>query len=70
MPRDNTQNYPICIAGEGACPPDDCGGIPGFEEILATLAHGKASEKKEINRWLKIMQKIITHLTQMNLIQQ
>lgn len=53
LPRDNTQNYPICIAGERACPPEDCGGIPGFEEILATLAHGKASEKKEINQWLK-----------------
>jgi hypothetical protein len=45
--------YPICIAGERACPPEDCGGTPGFEDLLATLQHGKAAEKKELNQWLK-----------------
>lgn len=50
---DNTIHYPACVAGERACPPEDCGGVPGFEELLATLKHGKASEKKELNQWLK-----------------
>jgi hypothetical protein len=27
--RDRNQKYPICLEGERACPPDDCGGVPG-----------------------------------------
>lgn len=53
LPADNAVNYPVCLAGERACPPEDCGGAPGFEDLLATLQHGKASEKKELNQWLK-----------------
>jgi hypothetical protein len=50
---DSAINYPICLAGERACPPEDCGGIPGFEQMLETLESGKASEKREVNDWLK-----------------
>lgn len=53
MPADISINYPNCIAGERACPPEDCGGVVGFEELLETLLHGKATEKKELNQWLK-----------------
>ena len=28
-PLDPDLMYPICIDGKLACPPDDCGGIPG-----------------------------------------
>ena len=52
LPLNSATRYPLCIAGERACPPEDCGGVPGFEEMLATLKHGKASEKKELNQWL------------------
>ena len=27
---DNRRNYPVCIGGSGACPPEDCGGPDGF----------------------------------------
>lgn len=53
LPSDTTIKYPVCVAGERACPPEDCGGIPGFEDLLETLKNGKAAEKKELNSWLK-----------------
>ncbi len=53
LPANTAIHYPVCIAGERACPPEDCGGVPGFEDMLATLQYGKASEKKELNEWLK-----------------
>ncbi len=28
---------PLCIGGERACPPEDVGGVPGFEEFLAAI---------------------------------
>lgn len=30
-------NYPACIGGENACPPEDCGGPPGFEQLKEDL---------------------------------
>jgi hypothetical protein len=29
---------PVCLAGEGACPPEDCGGPWGYEDVKAVLA--------------------------------
>ena len=29
---------PVCLAGARACPPEDCGGAPGFFEILRLVA--------------------------------
>lgn len=26
------KSYPICVAGSGACPPEDCGGVHGYQE--------------------------------------
>jgi len=29
--------YPLCIDGERACPPEDVGGIPGYEEYVVAM---------------------------------
>ena len=42
----------ICVAGEGACPPEDCGGIPGYEQLLSALANPKHPEHRAMKRWL------------------
>lgn len=38
LPVDPTQSYPRCIAGKRACPPEDCGGIWNYGDLVEILA--------------------------------
>jgi hypothetical protein len=44
--------YPRYIAGERDCPPEDCGGIPGFYEMLEARADPEHPDHAEICEWL------------------
>lgn len=44
-------HYPACVAGEGACPPEDCGGSYGFAELKALLAGPPSAEQEEMLDW-------------------
>jgi hypothetical protein len=44
--------YPRCTAGARACPPEDCGGIWGYTELLDVLADPDCSEHSEKLEWL------------------
>jgi len=44
--------YPKCLAGERACPPEDVGGIPGFENFLSIIKDSKHKERKELLEWV------------------
>lgn len=44
--------YPRFIAGERDCPPEDCGGIPGFYEMLEARADPTHPDHAEIAEWL------------------
>ena len=41
-----------CLAGKGTCPPEDCGGPWGYEELKNALADPKHPENKSFKKWL------------------
>jgi hypothetical protein len=43
--------HPICVGGENNCPPEDCGGIVGYEILTKVLNHPNHPEYKELNSW-------------------
>jgi len=42
--REKGKRYPLCLAGELAGPPEDCGGIPGYDECIEALKKNDNSE--------------------------
>jgi len=44
-------NYPACIDGERHGPPEDCGGVPGFYNLLEAISNPKHDEHKELCEW-------------------
>ncbi len=45
--------YPRFVAGERNCPPEDCGGIPGFYEMLEARADPDHPDHEEISDFLE-----------------
>lgn len=46
-----------CTGGEGACPPEDCGGMPGYENFKAIMKDPKHPEYEEMKDWLGMTKK-------------
>ena len=44
--------YPRCTGGERACPPEDCGGFPGYFHLLEAMADPKHPEHDEMLEWI------------------
>lgn len=51
LPARDGVTYPVCLAGERACPPEDCGGPPGFEEFLRIVGDPLDEEHEEMLAW-------------------
>ena len=49
MPEDT---YPSCVAGKGACPPEDCGGTWGYAELKEILADPSHGGHQDMLEWL------------------
>ncbi len=43
---------PACVAGKGACPPEDCGGVWGYADLRDTLANPASEEHDAMLEWL------------------
>ena len=48
----DTSLVAACIAGKGACPPEDCGGPWGYMQLKEVFADSRHPEHEEMKEWL------------------
>jgi hypothetical protein len=51
VPEEKSLKPPRCTEGAGACPPEDCGGIPGYEGLLNILSDPDHPGYREMRAW-------------------
>ena len=49
---DYIKKHPYCIEGEKSCPPEDCGGPLGYEDLLKILSNPDDDEYEGVTEWL------------------
>jgi hypothetical protein len=47
-------SYPLCVAGQGACPPEDSGGWPGYARLVQILTDPGHEEHQDMRAWLDL----------------
>jgi hypothetical protein len=50
--READVKYPRCIDGKRACPPEDCGSIPGYKQLVKIMKNAKGEEYESMLDWL------------------
>ena len=53
IPGSSIETTPTCIEGERACPPEDCGGVGGYEYLIDVLSDESHAEHEETLEWLE-----------------
>lgn len=51
LPGDAEVQYPVCLKGKRACPPEDCGGVWGYARLLEVLADLDHEEHDDLLEW-------------------
>jgi hypothetical protein len=44
--------HPVCLTGKRACPPEDCGGVGGYENFLEAIADPNHPEHEDMVDWI------------------
>jgi hypothetical protein len=44
--------YPLCLEGERACPPEDCGGVWGYADFLAAIGDPQHEDHEQLLEWI------------------
>jgi hypothetical protein len=44
--------YPVCVDGKRACPPEDCGGIWGYPEFVQAIENPDDERHEELLEWI------------------
>ncbi len=51
LPAAPDAKYPLCLDGKRACPPEDCGGVWGYANLLKILCSPTHPEYKDMRAW-------------------
>ena len=46
------KKYPLCLEGERACPPEDCGGIWGYPDFIDAIQNPDHERHEELLEWI------------------
>jgi hypothetical protein len=49
---DSKVEYPRCVEGARACPPEDCGGPWGYADLLEAIGDPKHPEHRDMKEWV------------------
>lgn len=52
LPMQTEKQYPICLTGKRACPPEDCGGSWGYAALLKVLRNPRDPDYRERKEWV------------------
>jgi hypothetical protein len=52
LPSEEGQTYPLCVAGKRHGPPEDCGGPPGYYNLLQAIGDPEHAEHEEMLEWV------------------
>jgi hypothetical protein len=52
LPAEAGETYPKCMAGQRACPPEDCGGVWGYGHFLEAIRHPDHPEHEDMLEWI------------------
>jgi Plasmid pRiA4b ORF-3-like protein len=52
LPPEEGVRYPVCVEGEYAAPPEDCGGIPGYYMMLEVIEDEEHPDHEEMLEWI------------------
>lgn len=48
---DTAAKTPVCLGGQRRCPPEDVGGVPGYQEFLEVIFDPTHEEFEHLSRW-------------------
>jgi len=52
LEAEKLKKYPLCLAGKNACPPEDCGSVGGYYELLSVINNTDSKRGEELRDWL------------------
>jgi hypothetical protein len=52
LSADPNRASPVCTGGQLACPPEDCGGVGGFYDLLDAISNPNHNQHEELRDWV------------------